>query len=120
MKSRILILFITLFTTTVALADKEDGSVEVFLGFSHYNYGEQIYDSANSAVLALGYNFNSRWSVELIHTSPDTELNYNINSGDYDVDWGALRGLYHFDYDGRCHERLYHQYFDELLWPKKN
>lgn len=101
MKKRILILCLSVVTSFATLADNDDGSLEVFLGFSHYNYDDVLLDSADSAVLAIGYNLSSRWAVELIHTSPDTKLTYNINPGDIDVDWGALRGLYHFESDTR-------------------
>ena len=99
MKKRILILCLSIVTSFATLADKDDSGLEVFLGFSHYNYDDVLLDSADSAALAVAYNLNSTWAVELIHTMPDTQFTYNLIPGDIDVDWGALRGLYHFESD---------------------
>ncbi len=101
MKKRILVLCLSIISTFSLAADDDTRGLEVFLGFSHYNYDDVLLDSADSAVLAIGYNLNSRWAVELIHTSPDTQYTYSLNPGDFDVDWGALRGLYHFESEGR-------------------
>ncbi|NNJ72586.1 MAG: OmpA family protein [Enterobacterales bacterium] len=96
MKSRILLAVALIVGTFGVLADKKDRSgFEVGLGLAQYNYN--YFDEATTGIVSFGYHYNNTWGVELLHGRPDTESN---GTGDYDVDLGILRGLYHLKDEG--------------------
>lgn len=99
MKSRILLAIALILGTFGVLAKKDRSGYEVSLGLGSFYYDSSALDDASMGVVSFAYNYNNTWSVELIHGDPDTNGLPPSNSN-YDVDWGALRGLYHLTDEG--------------------
>ena len=94
MKYRVIALSVVLGFSTLSAAENENG-FEVAAGIGKYFYDETRLDDASMGVLSLGYRFNKNWQAEIIWGNPDTDL--SPTNADIDTDWGALRGLYHFN-----------------------
>jgi len=96
MKLKTITLAIALVFSPIYAADNDSG-IEVGVGFGKYYFDHSSVDDETMGVLSVGYRFDKNWMAEIIRGSPDTD--YKPGNLDIDVDWTALRGLYHFDTD---------------------
>ncbi len=98
--SKFSVLITTLISTFIfssVVADENSG-LEIVGGVGKYYYEPSSLDDASMIVLGVGYRFDNNWQVELIRGDPDTHT--NPGNMDIDVDWTALRALYHFNHRG--------------------
>jgi OOP family OmpA-OmpF porin len=69
-------------------------------GLGYYLFdGDSNIDDDSLFSLAVGYQFNNPWAVELLYLNADSESD-NPFIGDVDVDQFRLDGLYHFSRSG--------------------
>ena len=90
MKNRALMILLMALGMSSVVAEEERSGFEAAIGAGRYFYDEKNLEAANMGILSLGYQINNSWQVEMIYGNPDTDG----GGANYDVDWGALRGLY--------------------------
>ncbi|MDH3998323.1 MAG: outer membrane beta-barrel protein, partial [Desulfuromonadales bacterium] len=89
---------------TVQAGQQESAlSISPMLGY-HVFEGDQNTDDNVVGGVALGYNINKRWAVELDfrHTQTDTDVSGLAKQEDVDIWTIGLNALYHFNPDGTC------------------
>ncbi len=84
-----------------ALADDYKPGFTVTPGVGYYFFdSDSNIDDDTLFSLALGYQFDNPWAVELVYLNADSESDNSL-IGDIDVEQYRLDGLYHFSRSGK-------------------
>lgn len=96
-----LVCFLGMTGTSLAGQQAEAFSVSPMLGY-HVFEGDQNTDNEANFGLAIGYNINKRWAVELEARYTPTEIDLSgLDDSDLNIWTFGINALYHFNPDGR-------------------